>query len=81
MRPWRGKESADILYVDNHHSLTKHLVEAGYLSKFWMAATMPIFYYLEVKTTTKGCGEPFFMSQTQRELVSGRPNGPYFRSG
>jgi hypothetical protein len=76
MRAWPGKmETSDITYDDKKGIFTRFLREKGYLqSEIWNNATPK--YYLEVKTTTKGCDTRFFVSKAQYKLVS--PLDSYF---
>lgn len=69
MEPWNGAETADITYDDTRGEFTKFLINNRYLlSSVWSSARPK--YYLEVKTTTKGCNTPFFMSKSQYQRVS-----------
>ncbi|KAF2680362.1 hypothetical protein K458DRAFT_94472 [Lentithecium fluviatile CBS 122367] len=71
MANWIGRETADLVYTDRDGSLTRYLREnctGGFPSG--IAANrdfvdQPIEYFLEVKTTTGGCGTRFFMSGSQ----------------
>lgn len=69
LAPWRGRETADITYVDSEGDLTKLLIEKGYLQSQTWEAERPT-YYLEVKTTTKDLNEKFYMSRRQYNRVS-----------
>jgi hypothetical protein len=71
MTPWRGAETADIVYDDVGGRLTEILRHKGYLPIFgpgWDAARPR--YYIEVKTTTEDCNTRFFMSKSQHQRVS-----------
>lgn len=65
---WPGKETADIIYTDQEHVLTKKLVQKGYLGPEW-ATLCPTTYYIEVKATTGSCDTQFFCSQEQVDLM------------
>ena len=68
LEPWDGAETADIVYDDIRGGFTEILIENGYLpSGPWQYAHPK--YYLEVKTTTKGCNTPFYMSKSQYKRV------------
>lgn len=71
MGPWRGAETADIVYDDvgPDFKLTKLLESLGYLR----AGNSPVKYYLEVKTTKNGCGTRLFVSKSQYNRVGPRP--------
>lgn len=74
LAPWRGNETADIVYTDQASSLTGRLIAHGYLDWHW-AGKNPT-YYLEVKTTTGSCDTRFFMSKAQVKRVSLCPFTP-----
>jgi hypothetical protein len=68
MTPWRGVETADIIYDDTEGGLTQLLITNGYLDEsIWARATPK--YFLEVKTTTKECATRFFLSKSQYQRV------------
>lgn len=68
MGPWRGAETADIVYDDiaPDFKFTKFLESLGYLG----AGNSPVKYYLEVKTTKNECGTRLFVSRAQYNRVS-----------
>jgi len=69
MKPWIGKEKADIIFDDSEGEFTKLLIERGYLeSDAWMDQQPT--YFCEVKTTTRDCEERFYVSGAQYRLVS-----------
>jgi len=73
LKPWKGVETADIVYEDHHSLLTMLLIAHDFLSdKIWSGKTPT--YYLEVKTTTGPCETRFFMSKAQVKRVSARPH-------
>jgi hypothetical protein len=68
MAPWRGAETADIIYDDTEGEFTQLLISNGYLDRsIWAHATPK--YFLEVKTTTKECATRFFLSKSQYQRV------------
>lgn len=69
LEPWNGSETADITYKDNHGKFTQFLIGQGYLPDKTWANARPM-YFLEVKTTTRDCGEQFYMSGSQYRRVS-----------
>lgn len=68
MDPWRGPETADIVYKDvgPDYRFTILLESLGYLR----AACAPVTYYLEVKTTKSECETRLFVSKAQYKRVS-----------
>ena len=69
IEPWTKQETSDIVYNDTSGSLTRWLIQKGYLTlRLWENARPK--YYLEVKATTKECREKFFMSDDQYHRVS-----------
>jgi hypothetical protein len=69
LRPWSGRETADIRYRDARGFLTAKLIEAGYLdAERWQGKTPDC--WIEVKSTEDECGTPFFVSRDQYQLVS-----------
>lgn len=66
---WIGSETADIVYEDTSSTFTNFLIGQGYLpAETWTGATPE--YFLEVKTTLKGCAEKFWVSKNQYARVS-----------
>ncbi|KAI3323331.1 hypothetical protein HD806DRAFT_544090 [Xylariaceae sp. AK1471] len=64
MKPWFGREKADIMYTDSSGALTAALIDRGYLDAqtwIWRRPT----YYIEVKTTSGPREQAFFMSKNQ----------------
>ncbi|KAK4233161.1 hypothetical protein C8A03DRAFT_19707 [Achaetomium macrosporum] len=61
---WTGRETADITYDDVDGAFTRLLIDKGYLAAETWADARP-HYLVEVKTTTKSCSMPFFMSKYQ----------------
>jgi len=52
MRPWNGRETADITDADYDRKLTNLLIDKGYLaSDIWAGARLQ--YYIEVKTNDR----------------------------
>ncbi|GIC90505.1 uncharacterized protein Aud_006939 [Aspergillus udagawae] len=64
LAPWYGLETADVVYRDTNSVLTTTLIDAGYLPHARWHGSNPT-YYIEVKTTTGECDNPFFMSKSQ----------------
>jgi hypothetical protein len=69
LEPWIGRETADLTYSDVQGDFTRVLIEKGYLRNETWENERPN-YYLEVKTTTSECSEPFYMSGSQYERAS-----------
>jgi hypothetical protein len=68
MDPWDGKETADIAYDDHGGILTSLFIDKEYLgSEVWEGRRPK--YFIEVKSTTKPCNEPFFISKNQYQMV------------
>ena len=68
MEPWKGAETADIVYHDTCGEFTKLLIENEFLDgAVWKHARPK--YFLEVKATTKECGTRFFLSKSQYSRV------------
>ncbi|OJD13250.1 hypothetical protein AJ78_06272 [Emergomyces pasteurianus Ep9510] len=68
LKPWNGRETADITYTDSDGVFTSLLIDKGYLhSEIW-AGKRPE-YYLEVKSTTSSWRTPFYMSRFQYEMM------------
>ncbi|KAL4952077.1 hypothetical protein BDW69DRAFT_26786 [Aspergillus filifer] len=62
--PWNGTDTAGIVYDDTSSAFTRTLVDMGLLrGTAWLDATPT--YYIEVKTTTDGWSDAFFMSEGQ----------------
>ena len=71
MGHWPGRETSDIVYEDNDGILTRFLIDTGYLDQgIWAGATPE--YSIEVKTTTRGYNDRFFMSTNQYNMVRSR---------
>ena len=79
MPAWNGRETADITYQDQgtenpetSFKLTDLLYKNGYLPNGLSVDDErgSINYYLEVKTTTLGCGTQLFVSKAQYQRVS-----------
>jgi hypothetical protein len=64
MEDWQGRDTADLVYDDSGGVLTSLLIDAGYLAATPWANRRPK-YYIEVKSTTRQCGTPFFMRKHQ----------------
>ena len=82
MPPWNGRETADIMYEDREtanaettYKLTMLLWKYGYLPNGLRLEHQgaSLNYYLEVKTTTLGCGTRLFVSKAQYQRVSETP--------
>lgn len=58
------------MYHDARGELTRKLSLDGYFTDAETQVIGDPTYYIEVKTTTRGCEEPFFMSRAQYERVS-----------
>lgn len=57
----------DFTYVDHSWQMKTFLEGSAFgVDTAWSNTTT---YHLEVKTTTGGCGEPFFVSQNQLDMV------------
>ncbi|KAF1811004.1 hypothetical protein P152DRAFT_483336 [Eremomyces bilateralis CBS 781.70] len=65
LEPWKGTETADLVYEDSSGRLRELLVNAGYDCPSKPSTK----FLLEVKTTTKDCSEPFFMKSGQYNLM------------
>jgi len=68
MKPWVGKETADIVYDDTKGDFTVMLIDRGYLNRDEWQAARPR-YYIEVKATTGSLEAPFYMSKNQYKRV------------
>ncbi|RBA17408.1 hypothetical protein FPRO05_02132 [Fusarium proliferatum] len=67
-KAWRGRETADLVYVDTEGHLTNTLIGCGYLGHDEWHGARPR-YYIEVKTTTGPCSTAFYMSGKQYQLM------------
>ena len=68
IQPWRGSETSDFRYTDSSGTLTSMLIDKGYLrSNIWSGKRPE--YYLEIKSTTGPCENPFYMSKYQYQTV------------
>ncbi|KAH7361082.1 hypothetical protein BKA65DRAFT_494597 [Rhexocercosporidium sp. MPI-PUGE-AT-0058] len=63
LEPWTGRETSDITYNDTEGKLVQKLIECGYLESAW--SNVRGNFFIEVKTTTGPCQQPFFMSDRQ----------------
>jgi hypothetical protein len=73
IEPWNGSETADIVYRDEGDSSSLHAIleEAGYgFPDLPPGSPGPRTFYIEVKTTTGGCWDTFYMSGAQYQRVS-----------
>ncbi|KAF5589156.1 ATPase-like ATP-binding domain-containing protein [Fusarium pseudocircinatum] len=68
LQAWRGRETADLVYVDAEGHLTNTLIGCGYLGHDEWHGARPK-YYIEVKTTTGPCSTAFYMSGKQYQLM------------
>ncbi|KAF5578414.1 hypothetical protein FPANT_10022 [Fusarium pseudoanthophilum] len=68
LQAWRGRETADMVYVDAEGHLTNTLIGCGYLDHDEWHGARPR-YYIEVKTTTGPCSTAFYMSGKQYQLM------------
>ncbi|QGI77141.1 unnamed protein product [Fusarium fujikuroi] len=68
LEAWRGRETADLVYVDTEGQLTNTLIGCGYLGHDEWHGARPR-YYIEVKTTTGPCSTAFYMSGKQYQLM------------
>ncbi|KAF4494384.1 ATPase-like, ATP-binding domain [Fusarium agapanthi] len=68
LQAWRGRETADLIYVDAEGHLTNTLIGCGYLGHDEWHGARPK-YYIEVKTTTGPCSTAFYMSGKQYQLM------------
>ncbi|KAF5680457.1 hypothetical protein FDENT_8396 [Fusarium denticulatum] len=68
LQAWRGRETADLVYVDAEGHLTNTLIGCGYLGHDEWHEARPK-YYIEVKTTTGPCSTAFYMSGKQYQLM------------
>ena len=69
MDAWNGKETTDIVYDDRDGVLTSLFIDKEYLSSEVWAERRPK-YFIEVKSTTRSCETPFFMSKNQYQTVN-----------
>ncbi|KAK4695759.1 hypothetical protein P7C71_g2041, partial [Lecanoromycetidae sp. Uapishka_2] len=70
MGPWIGAETADITYEDEgDYALTNLLINHGYSLGDYLEYGARLKYYLEVKTTLKGCETRFYMSKAQYQRM------------
>ncbi|KAL2126970.1 hypothetical protein VTI74DRAFT_11543 [Chaetomium olivicolor] len=69
MDDWRGRETADITYDDTEGDLTAVLMDRGYLDRDGWQHARPK-YYIEVKSTTRPCNAPFYMSKRQYQRMN-----------
>ncbi|KAI1740826.1 kinetochore Sim4 complex subunit FTA2-domain-containing protein [Xylaria scruposa] len=74
MEPCLGGKTASLVYSDYESALTTLLINEGYLEKRWTGRNPT--YYIDVKTTVGGCGDPFSMSNSQDERMRFTTNGP-----
>ncbi|KAH9997392.1 hypothetical protein F4779DRAFT_606565 [Xylariaceae sp. FL0662B] len=74
MRPWNGRETADIIYTDSDGILTTAFIKNRYLDEKIWKGRKPT-YYIEVKTTTGPCQTPFYMSKHQYKRMCDMSNG------
>ncbi|CAO2653065.1 Nn.00g024760.m01.CDS01 [Neocucurbitaria sp. VM-36] len=71
MPNWTGRETADIVYTDRTGALTQYLRAnctgdfPGQIPNDHDHVSMPVQYYLEVKSTTSVCNTRFFLSSGQ----------------
>ena len=71
LKPWYGRETADIVYSDIGAWFTKELVDYEFLPDNTVYDyRVPPTYYIEVKTTIGECDSVFFMSKAQVQRVS-----------
>ncbi|KAF5723346.1 hypothetical protein FMUND_1980 [Fusarium mundagurra] len=68
LQAWRGRETADLVYIDAEGHLTNTLIGCGYLGHDEWHGARPK-YYIEVKTTTGPCSTAFYMSGKQYQLM------------
>ncbi|KAF2170402.1 hypothetical protein M409DRAFT_35953 [Zasmidium cellare ATCC 36951] len=68
MRGWAAPETSDLVYDDTFGDFTSLLIDHGYLNQSEWRNARP-YYYLEVKTTTGPCGNPFYMSKGQYQRM------------
>jgi hypothetical protein len=70
LRNWIGGETADIVYHDQHSSLTEKLISQGYLDgTVWINRTPT--YYIEVKSTLGAMETQFYCSHSQVNRMNG----------
>lgn len=69
LAPWRGAETADIVYDDIDSRITSALIKRGYPDLNTWTGQCPK-YYLEVKTTTGAYDAKFYASKAQYKRVS-----------
>ncbi|KAF1842835.1 uncharacterized protein K460DRAFT_367777 [Cucurbitaria berberidis CBS 394.84] len=90
MQNWVGRETADIVYTDHTGALTQYLRDnctGSFPEQIPIGhdhTTMPIEYYLEVKSTTSACNTRFYLSSGQYKRMENmaliedqRPNRVY----
>ncbi|CZR61946.1 uncharacterized protein PAC_11843 [Phialocephala subalpina] len=75
LQSWTGRETADITYIDSTGQLTNLFIEKGYLGRQLWENQRPS-YFLEVKTTTRDCGEQFYMSGSQYQRMQSMKLSP-----
>ena len=68
LRHWGGRETSDIVYDDVEGGFTDLLIGNGYLDAIRWGDETPR-YYIEVKSTTEQCANPFFLSSRQYTRV------------
>lgn len=65
---WKGAETSDIVYPDDHGRLTSLLIDNGYLaSHAWKGKTPE--YFIEVKSTLSDRNREFYLSSNQYSRV------------
>ncbi len=69
LEPWYGVETSDIVYSDEAGIFTTLLREKGYFEDLWRPSMERPNYFIEVKTTTADCAEPFYVNRSQYALV------------
>ncbi|PMD37968.1 hypothetical protein L207DRAFT_431094 [Hyaloscypha variabilis F] len=68
LRPWQGRETADMTYNDTAGVFTKILIESNYLNKEIWANARPK-YFFTVKATTEKCSTRFLLSNIEYQIM------------
>ena len=70
MLPWNGKEISDITFEDKYGMMAALLKSKGCKSVATLWIGVRSTFYLEVRTTVRGCDAPFFISNGPCDRVS-----------
>ena len=76
LTPWNGTETVDFVYEEGKenggvedYKFSVLLYDNHYLPDEALRKDARIKYYMEVKTTTEGCEDRFYMSRAQYRMV------------